>query len=141
MSANDTNQYYCDVMTIGSGLILYAGRFRVDGTSSPDRVVDERDNTVGTLVTYENTGKTFTVTLPKVGGGWPQELISLIPKVAVLAATDTGDVDYVVDSYNPATGTFTLVGSVANVASVLTDNTEVHFMGMFRKDKILGQTV
>lgn len=134
-------QYYCDTKMLGPDMVLMCGRFRVDGTNSPDRVVDPVPNLVQTTVAYENTGKTFTVQLPQVGGGYPQELICMIPSVAVLAATDTGAVDYVVDSYSPTAGTFTLVGSVANVASVLTDNTEVHFMGVFRVSKILGQTV
>lgn len=141
MSASTSNEYYCDVMMLGPDMVLAVGRFRVDGTSSPDLTVDARPNVAGTTVVYEDTGKTFTVTLPKVGGGWPQEMISCIARIGALAATDTGDVDYKVDSYDPTTGSFVLFGSVANVASALTDNSEVHFQAVLRRGKTLGQTV
>ena len=141
MSASTSNEYYCDLMMLGPDMVLACGRFRVDSTNSPDLIVDPRPNVAGTTVVYENTGKTFTITLPKVGGGWPQEMVSCIAKVSALAATDTGDVDYKVDSYDPATGAFVLFGSVANVASALTDNSEVHFQAVLRRGKILGQTV
>lgn len=130
-----------EMLVEGPGLVLVSVRFRVDGTNSPDRTVDGVPNTKQTTVVYEDVGKTFTVTLPKFGGGYPAEMLACVPKVAVLAATDTGDIDYVVDSYDRTTGAFTLVGSVANVASALTDNTEVHCICMLRKSAALAQTI
>lgn len=130
-----------EMLVEGPGLVLVSVRFRIDSTNSPDRTVDGVPNTAQTTVVYEDTGKTFTVTLPKFGGGYPAEMIACVPKVAALAATDTGDVDYKVDSYDRATGSFVLFGSVANVASVLTDNSEVHVICMLRKSPALSQTI
>lgn len=129
-----------ELLIEGPGLVLANVRFRIDGTNSPDRVVDGVPSAAKTTVTYEDVGKTFTVTLPAFGAGYPAEMLVCIPKVAVLAATDTGDIDYVVDSYDSSTGSFTLVGSVANVASELTDNTEVHVLCLLRKSNTLAQT-
>jgi hypothetical protein len=129
-----------EMLVEGPGLVLVSVRFRIDSTNDPDRTVDGVPHTAQTTVVYENVGKTFTVTLPKMGGGYPAQMLACVPKVAVLAATDTGDIDYVVDSYDSSTGAFTLVGSVANVASALTDNTEVHVLCMLRKSATLAQT-
>jgi hypothetical protein len=145
-----TNEYYCDVATLGPGLILMSGRFRVDGTNSPDLVVDQRPNVVSTAVAYTATG-IYDVTLPKVGGGWPQELVTVLVGTSWVDATDaavdgTVEARYQTGTYNPATGVFRIltVGSADGSAKDLAvgrDNSEISFIAILRKDKILGQTV
>lgn len=146
------NQYYCDILMQGPGLILLGGRFRVDGTNSPDLVVDGRPNLVAITVAYNDSTKEYTVTIPKIGGSLPQELITCIPALAFADATAAGvDVTnvpgYVQGSYSPTTGSFVILNSqntlsgTANTVAVFPDNAEIHFLALFRNEKRLGQTV
>lgn len=144
------NQYVCEVMVAGPSLVIATGRFRIDGTSNPDLVVDGAPSAVKTGVVRNGEGD-FTVTLPKVGGGYPQELISCDVSVAYIDATDAG-VDeinkpgYVVGSYDPATGAFGILnvivtGSTSTAVGDPNDNSEIHFLAVLRNEKLLGQTV
>ena len=145
-------RYHCDLMMHGPGLVLAVGRFRIDGTNDPDRTVDGVPNVKQTVVDFPSTGH-YTVQLPKVGGGYPQELISCVAQVAYIDDTDAGldeinTIRYTVDSYDKATGTFTLTHTVAVITDAAgsvtvgnpNDNSEVHFQAVFRNVGILAQT-
>lgn len=139
-----------EALVEGPGLVFCSVRFRIDGTSSPDRVVDGVPRTAQTTVVYEDTDKTFTVTLPKMGGGWPQEMLACVPHVAAIDVNDAeldevNKVQYKVDSYDPTTGAFVLLatvvtGSTASAKGALNDNSEVHVICMLRKSGTLAQT-
>jgi hypothetical protein len=141
-----------EMLVEGPGLVLASLRFRIDGTNSPDRVVDGVPNTVQTTVTYEDVGKTFTVTLPKMGGGYPQEMLACVCDVAYIDASDAGvdetnKVAYVVDSYDRTTGAFTLASTISSgdpyvtVVGAPNDNSEIHVIMMLRKSAALAQTI
>lgn len=146
-------RYHCDILTHGPGLVLVAGRFRIEGSSAPDEVVDGVSNVVQTTVARTGAGD-FLVTLPKVGGGWPQEMISCVVGSAVVDATDAA-VDelnipaYVVGSYSKTAGTFQILNSVADDTSGAViaravgdpnDESEIHFLAILRNPGILAQT-
>lgn len=144
-------QYACEMMAYGPGMVLAAGRFKFESTGPTfDLTVDSVPSTAKTVIARTGAG-TFDVTLPKVGGGWPQEMIACLPTISYNDATDAGvdevnEIRYVTDSYVPSTGTFTLInvivtGSVSTAVGDPNDEAEIHFIAMLRKDKILGQTV
>lgn len=143
-------QYYADVLAQGPELVVIGGRFRVNGTSAPDLVVDGTPNRVAITVAYEDTGKTYTVTLPKIGGSLPQELVAITTSLAFEEAVTAPAVDsvdkpgYVYNSYSPTTGAFVIINSkttTGTAVAVFPDNAEIHFIAMFRNQKRLGQTV
>lgn len=148
--ASSLNTYYADILVQGPGLILLGLRFRVNGTSQPDQVVDGRPNLVACTVVYEDVGKTYTVTLPKIGGSLPQELIACIPALAFEEGATAPAVDavdkpgYVYNSYSPTTGAFVIVNSKTTTGTAVAafpDNSEIHLLVMLRNEKRLGQTV
>lgn len=99
------------------GMLTQSFRFRVNGTSDPDDIIDPNGNV--TSITYAATG-VFTVTLDPAFR--PQQLVDW--KVSVefnAAAAFAGYVD--VDSYDRDAGTFTVSTYAVAVATVPTDNT------------------
>lgn len=145
--------YRNEVLVQGPKLVVIAGRFRVDGTNSPDLVVDGCPKTALTEVTRTDVGE-FTVTLPQVGGGWPTEMISCILTVGVIDSTDAALDEihrprYVIDSYDPSTGAFDIMNSLSSDTSGATlgtaigepvDNSEIHYVCFLRNSNDLDQT-
>lgn len=138
-------------MLHGPGVVLFGCRLKFEATGPTfDQVVDPVFNTAKTTVAINGAGD-YTVTLPKVGGGWPQELIALIPALAVNDAADAGaeemwKVGYVKDSYNKDTGTFQILtfkttGSTSTAAANVNDEAELHFVLLLRYDRAGAQTI
>lgn len=108
---------------------VIAFSFRVNGTSNPDGLVQGRANAIDS-VTYEDVGKTFTVTFndPR-----PRQIIAAIVDYQTVTASTVLHKPYVkLDSYVPGSAATFVIENVtdangdgAYAVSVLPDNTIV----------------
>lgn len=145
-------QYVCgDTLQYGPGVVMFGCRLKYETTGTTfDQIVDPVFNTAKTTVTRNGVGD-YTVKLPKVGGGWPQELITMFqPHVVAKDAADAGvdeawKAQYVMDSYSKTAGTFQILvfkvtGATVTAAADLTDEAEIHIQAMFRNAPEGAQT-
>jgi hypothetical protein len=136
--------YVKDVDVDGPGLLDIVFTFRSAGsTSNPDLVRDGLPRAPGVVVTRAAAGE-YEVTLPKVGGGYPQQVVGCICSLgcvdmtALIAAVDL-KVAYKASSYSASTGKFRIMAILEDgtpAAEDLADNVEVHVH--IRLQKTLG---
>lgn len=95
-------QLHAGPLTAHKGYELIAFQFRVNGTDDPDGIVQGECGRVETIV--ETTG-VFTVQLAKP---WPRQLVCPNAWLLTAHASTIEDAQYDLDSYDPATGIFTI---------------------------------
>jgi hypothetical protein len=137
-----------DLKVDGGGLEDYVFSFRSSGTTvTPDRIRDGRPKTAGMTVVHGGVTGEYLVTLPKVGGGYPAQVVGIIPSLAFLdiAAAVTGvgvEVFYKADSYSASAGTFRLIAirdDGTPAGEDLADNIEVHVHARFQRSNLMKQ--
>jgi hypothetical protein len=129
------------VRSYGSEQVLFSVAFAGAGALAPTAVYDSIENKSQTTVAAPSPAGVYEVTIPRLGGGWPQEMLSCVGVVTdtaanMAAALTAFRLAYVKDSYVPSTGKFKVAAILGTTLTNLPVGAEAMVSVFMRRQKL-----